>query len=80
MSNPDFVTSVPKVGHTTHLTTRQATLEHVLNTLDVRPETIDSVSLNWKLVGKLCVILLRYSILISSVQCCTHVGFPISSS
>ena len=40
----------------------------------------DSVSLNWKLVEKLCVILLRYSILISSVQCRTHVGFPVSSS
>ena len=33
MSNPDFVTIVPQVGQTTRLTTRQATLEHVLNIL-----------------------------------------------
>ena len=40
MSNPDFVTSVPTVGHTTRPSTRQATLEHVLTILEMQPETI----------------------------------------
>ena len=40
MSNPDFVTSIPQVGHTMRPTTRQATLEHVFNILDIQPETI----------------------------------------
>ena len=43
MSNPDFVTSVPTVGQTTCPTTRQATLEHMLNILDVQPETINEL-------------------------------------